>query len=246
MNPGVSHPSFFIGWDVGGWNCDRNRRSRDAIVILDDTKAIVGNPWRGNLSKCIANSSETTDWLQALFGKCQAQCPETLPNVTMAIDAPLGFPDDFVNLITRRGFVEADPVAGRNRYLFRHTERHLFERGLRPLSPIKDMIGSQATKAMHVLKKFSLEAKCCGVWTTRDASFGVIETYPAACRNTKPVTDFLDGQTSLGHPDKDDARLCALIAWLFARQRKRLAPPDTKSVPVGEGWIWIPKATCEH
>jgi hypothetical protein len=27
--------SFFIGWDVGGWNCDKNRESRDALVILD-------------------------------------------------------------------------------------------------------------------------------------------------------------------------------------------------------------------
>ena len=26
---------FSIGWDVGGWNCDKNQRSRDAIVILN-------------------------------------------------------------------------------------------------------------------------------------------------------------------------------------------------------------------
>jgi hypothetical protein len=23
--------AFFIGWDVGGWNCDDNSKSRDAL-----------------------------------------------------------------------------------------------------------------------------------------------------------------------------------------------------------------------
>ena len=41
--------SFFIGWDVGGWNCDNIPNSRDAIVILDNNLVIVGQPWWGNL-----------------------------------------------------------------------------------------------------------------------------------------------------------------------------------------------------
>jgi hypothetical protein len=35
---------YSIGWDVGGWNCDKNDASRDAIVILDNTPAIVCKP----------------------------------------------------------------------------------------------------------------------------------------------------------------------------------------------------------
>jgi len=31
-----STPHHIIGWDVVGWNCDRNRASRDALVILDE------------------------------------------------------------------------------------------------------------------------------------------------------------------------------------------------------------------
>ena len=27
--------ALFIGWDVGGWNCDKNPASRDALVVLD-------------------------------------------------------------------------------------------------------------------------------------------------------------------------------------------------------------------
>ena len=53
MTAGTKRPSFFIGWDVGGWNCDNNSNSRDAIVILDDDLTLVGKPWRGNLRESI-------------------------------------------------------------------------------------------------------------------------------------------------------------------------------------------------
>lgn len=157
----------------------------------------------------------------------------------MAIDTPLGFSDEFVNLITRRAFVEADETSGLNRYLFRHTEHHLFERGLKPLSAIKDIIGSQATKGMHVLAKFVSKTEGCGVWTDGDA-FRAIETYPAASRDTEPVREFLIGRPSLGHDDKDDARICAVIAFLFAAKRNVLDQPPAK-IPLWEGWIWIPR-----
>jgi len=235
----ATHPPFFIGWDVGGWNCDKNSTSRDAIVILNDTLNIVRQPWRGTLRECITSSRGANDWVKALFAKCEAQYPETPPQVTMAIDTPLGFSDEFVSLITRQGYVEAHETSGLNRYLFRHTERRLFERGLRPLSALKDMIGSQATKGMHVLAKFASKTESCGVWTDGD-SLRVIETYPAACRAAQPVKELLNGRPSLGHDDKDDARICAVIAYLFGTQREVLEEPSAE-VPAGEGWIWIPK-----
>lgn len=230
-------PSFFIGWDVGGWNCDKNGKSRDAIVILDHTLTIVGQPWRGNLRECIATATTTPDWLTALFAKCEAEHAEQPRRVTMAIDTPLGFSDEFVGLITRQGCVEPDETSGRNRYLFRHTERHLFERGLKPLSAIKDMIGSQATKGMHVLSKFASQIESCGVWTDGHG-FRAIETYPTAYRNAPMVKTLLKGSKPLGHTDKDDARICAVVAHLFATKRDALEEPHD-NVPHREGWIWV-------
>jgi predicted HTH transcriptional regulator len=32
MRPSAAACSFSIGWDVGGWNCDKNGKSRDALV----------------------------------------------------------------------------------------------------------------------------------------------------------------------------------------------------------------------
>jgi len=239
MKPNATSPSFFIGWDVGGWNCDKNGNSRDAIVILDDTLAIVGQPWRGNLRECIANATTTSNWLKALFAKCKSRFPARAAAVTMAIDTPLGFSDEFVGLITRRRCVEADDTSGLNRYLFRQAERYLFDRGLRPLSAVKDMIGSQATKGMHVLAKFAPKIESCGVWTD-ERGFRAIETYPTACRETPEVKKLLKRSKPLGHDDKDDARICALVAYLFATERSKLDDPDD-SVPRSEGWIWVTK-----
>jgi hypothetical protein len=33
--------NYFIGWDVGGWNCEANPNSRDAIVILDNKRESI-------------------------------------------------------------------------------------------------------------------------------------------------------------------------------------------------------------
>jgi hypothetical protein len=137
--------SFYIGWDVGGWNCDRNNKSRDAIVILDTSAALVGRPWRGNLRKTINESANSGAWMAALFRLCGTEAPKAAKFI-LAIDTPLGFSESLLSLagsLTSAGTIGESHT---NPYLFRQTERHLFQRGLKPLSAIKDMIGSQATK----------------------------------------------------------------------------------------------------
>lgn len=128
--PGTT--SFFIGWDVGGWNCDKNGSSRDAIVILDSDGDIVGTPWRGNLRKSIAAATTTRDWLGALFSLCGAVLPFGDIPVTMAIDTPLGFSSEFLALITRRSCVEPQETSGLNRYLFARLSGIFFSEVARP------------------------------------------------------------------------------------------------------------------
>ncbi|MBP6864849.1 MAG: hypothetical protein KBC32_06195 [Candidatus Didemnitutus sp.] len=239
MKAATATPSFFVGWDVGGWNCDKNAKSRDAIVVLDFALNMVGQPWRGNLRECISTARTTRDWLKALFTKCKAELPEGDVKITMAIDTPLGFSSEFVSLITRQVCVEPDATSGRNRYLFRQTERDLFERGLKPLSAIKDMIGSQATKGMHALAKFAPQIKSCGVWTDGQG-FCAIESYPAVAGKSPLIKRLLRHHKSLHHRDQDDARVCAVVAQLFSQKREALAAP-TDDVPRNEGWIWIPQ-----
>jgi len=247
MTSGTSRRSFFVGWDVGGWNCDKNPRSRDAIVVLDEHQKLVGKPWCGNLRSDIFRASTASDWVQRLFRLCDVPWPKR-PLVTMAIDAPLGFPEDFLRLIKKEQIVEATERSGENRYLFRQTERLLFEQGHRPLSAVKDMIGSQATKGMHVLSKFATIEQSCGVWTDGEF-FWAIETYPAIWRESRLLQEFLEKECSDGrsweeNKDAQDARICAFVAFLFANWRGKLEGPSV-DVPISEGWIWAPKLDAE-
>lgn len=233
---------FFIGWDVGGWNCDKNRESRDALVILDNQRTILGQPWRGNLRTTINTAASSRNWLAALFALCRAELPNGPLHATLAIDTPLGFSDAFRRLLVQGEFVEPIGQSDSNPYLFRATEHFLFAHGLRPLSAIKDMIGSQATKGLHVLAKFAPKVERCGVWSDGD-SLTAIEAYPSACKDSaqmqKLLRPYADDQT-LNHQDKRDALTCALLAHDFHYQPETLATPPADISPT-EGWIWVPQ-----
>lgn len=188
-------PSFYVGWDVGGWNCDKNGKSRDAIVILDAAMQIVGTPWRGNLRTTINTATGSEALIHALFALCGASAalaletqatPLPAPRITLAIDTPLGFSQAFVGLVTGLQCVELIGQSNSNPYLFRHTERFLFEHSLTPLSAVKDMIGSQATKGMHALAKFAPHRTSCGVWAD-NRHLVAIEAYPSACKTSQTM-----------------------------------------------------------
>ena len=244
---------FFVGWDVGGWNCERNPKSRDALVILDASANLVGRPWRGNLARTINESDTTRDWVDTLFGLCGADLPTGPVHVTLAIDTPLGFSQGFTRLVTRLECSGPVRHSEANPYLFRRTEQFLFEHGVKPLSPVKDMIGSQATKGMHVLlARFAPHTLRCGVWGD-GAMLTAIEAYPSPCKRSRRINAMLarylraecddplerSRTGSIDHEDKLDALICALIARLFVLESVTLAAPP-QSIPHGEGWIWVP------
>ena len=192
----------------------------------------------GQSPPAINAAADGTDWINRLFGLCKAVPPSRL-RITLAIDTPLGFSDAFTRLVTRQEHAGEIGSSERNPYLFRHTERFLFKHGLKPLSAIKDMIGSQATKGMHVLARFAPKVQRCGVWTD-GADLTAIEAYPSACKGSATVKGLRQRFESLGHGDLDDALTCALLAYLFAVRHETLAAPP-ESVPASEGWIWVPK-----
>lgn len=238
MTSTASVNKYFIGWDVGGWNCDKNPRSRDAIVIVDADLAIVGQAWRGNLRRIINQADTAQEFVAALFSLCKAELPQQIA-VTLAIDTPLGFSEHFVALITQ--YQSAGPIqnSSTNPYLFRSTEQFLFDHGLSPLSAIKDMIGSQATKGMHVLAKYTPQIVECGAWSGGNL-LTIIEAYPSACKTSASLQSQLSGYSELPHEDCRDALICALIAERHARQRTTLTLPP-ESISPREGWIWIPR-----
>ncbi|HNC50754.1 MAG TPA: hypothetical protein PLO14_00745 [Accumulibacter sp.] len=229
---------FYVGWDVGGWNCDKNGKSRDALVILDTGLNIVGTPWRGNLRAAINEATDSAEWIGRLFALCNAAAPGDAL-ITLAIDTPLGFSEAFVRLVTKLGTACEIGNSDTNPYLFRQTEHFLFEHGLKPLSAIKDMIGSQATKGMHVLAKFVPHTLRCGVWSD-GMRLTAIEAYPSACKDSATIRGLQQPFGKLAHDDLDDALTCALLGCLFDTHPDKLISPGA-SVPASEGWIWVPK-----
>lgn len=237
---------LLIGWDVGGWNCDRNRLSRDALVVVDHNLHVLGKLWRGNLRERINQADTTLSFVQALLDCCQIEEPLTsATQIVLGIDTPLGFSSEFMDLLANGQAAAKVHGSATNPYLFRFTERFLFENGLAPLSAIKDMIGSQATKGMHVLACFIPERSQCGVWT--DNSFATtIEVYPSSAKRSVTVNDLRSqclGLSNLSisdwHEDEQDALTAALLAWMFRFKPELMAWPLSEA-PAREGWIFVP------
>ena len=179
------------------------------------------------------------EWIAALFDLCGSRVsPESGP-VTLAIDTPLGFSEAFIQLVTQSKAAASIEASNTNPYLFRRTEHYLFEQGLSPLSAIKDMIGSQATKGMHVLARFVPKIVECGVWSD-GRNLAAIEAYPSACKRSETIQALRRPYPALSHADCEDALTCALVASLFAEKRSALMPPEADVTP-SEGWIWVPR-----
>ncbi|MBS7414493.1 hypothetical protein [Pseudomonas syringae] len=246
---------FYVGWDVGGWNCDRNPASRDALVILDSARELVGVPWRGNLRNTLNEATSSKILAIKILELCQVKIDlENSFRLLFAIDTPLGFSKAFTDLIVSRVAAGQILSSSANPYLHRETERFLFERGLSPLSPIKDMIGSQATKGIHFLARFAPDLASCGLWT--DGSYiQAIEAYPSACKRSACISDMrrpfyensggsvpiekLKARREFYHVDLEDALTCALVGWSFESQPDLLVHP-TPAIDQSEGWIFVP------
>lgn len=75
MKSAMQAPAYSVGWDVGGWNCDKNGKSRDVIVILGASLTIVGKSWRGNLRANIDAANTSNGWVRTLFALSAAVFP---------------------------------------------------------------------------------------------------------------------------------------------------------------------------
>lgn len=242
-----------IGWDVGAWHCDSGK-SRDALVALSadpGAARLIGRPWRGNLrSHLRGRSSRVRARILSLLELPTSRRHE----VAIAIDTPLGFPAAFRRLLQGGPVEDIAQASIENRYTHRETERFVHATtGARnpPLSTVKDMIGSQATKGLHFLSVAGLAETSTGLWEN-DSGVTAMETYPTPLRRSRLLAD--DFARITGHTDWDvvlrrgtshtadveDALWCALLARQFVLEPLGLVHP-TPDVPDGEGWIWLPR-----
>lgn len=238
--PNPTSRTLFIGWDVGGWHCDHNPRSRDALVVLDQDGERIGQPWRGNLRQTLNDASSSETLVTALCNLCGIE-PDLIPDqLILGIDAPLTLPPALTALVNGVALPSVSADGSQCAYLYRYPERWLAQRSIRPLSAIKDMIGSQTTKAMHALAAIKADVVTAGVWQSDGLT--ILECYPAAAKRD-PAIELANRQLSQKHWHQDelDALYCAQVAWRWLRHPETLVKPPT-DCSEADGWIWIPEA----
>lgn len=241
---------YYIGWDVGAWSCKTSNKSCDALVVLQGNHGLVGSSYRNSLKCAITEANDSTEFLEILFHLCGLGLYNG-EKVCLAIDTPLGYSKEFVNLISAYSFscsvFDADPSQfqhANNPFLFRKTERHLFaqkiiypnNRQIMPLSAVNDMIGSQSTKGILVIAKFAPKIASHGVWESSNRNLTIIETYPSVNFEIVIPDVLIDS-----HTDIKDAYRCAYIAYMFKADKTKLVPPSVIEVSkedIKEGWIW--------
>lgn len=245
---------YFIGWDVGAWGCRPSSASQDALVVLvqdNNHPCVVGETWRGNLGGTIRHADSLTEVVNT---HCKTEIGKG-DQMVIAIDTPLGLPADTVSLFSGSATVKPTLDShAQNSLVYRRTEMWLANKKFPPLSAIKDMIGSQATKGVYTLRKFGLsvpEGKC-GVWVGGNVT--AIECYPTTCKRSDRkgyichgsaamqamYRDLLIGKPDMATDDEEDAVYCALVAYLYGCQPNSLVPPQD-SPPASEGWVWYHK-----
>lgn len=187
----------------------------------------------------------------------------------VAIDAPFGWPDDFVAAVCTWHRLKPWPTGEVPRRRLRDTDRLvLAETGQRPLSVSSDKIAATAMRCAGFLTKI----RALDEDVARDGSGLVAEVYPAAAlRNWSLPYDGYKGPkadnraarqslvTRIGEAwgswlqfgqrvaaleQSDhllDALICAVVARAVAAGMTRTPDAEQRLVALREGWIHVPR-----
>jgi hypothetical protein len=203
----------------------------------------VGQPWRGNL-RATLNGPRGPGLLSALLRLVGAPALP-LRRLTIGVDTPLGWPDTFRALLDGALPDHVPATKAENPLIMRETERVLCAAGLRPLSPVQDLLGSQSTKGLVALGALGMAPRTPGWWTGALAGveLAAVEAYPTPCRRSAQVEAVVGPlRPALGeqpHDDVLDALLCVGLAWLCDQVPEAVAQPPA-GVSASEGWIYVP------
>jgi hypothetical protein len=244
-----------VGWDVGGW-----RGSKQAVAVvrqLDQQREWVGRPRAFSIEALTQSGGSILDLIRLGWQKAPVELLDQY-RIVLAIDAPLGFPVAFQQLIFRhpsrqpRHTIELGPEIS-NPFAYRETDRWVHQSfGKKPLSASFDKLGNVATVAMYHAERWANTAGIPIVpFQPDDGCHAIIEVYPALVKNpadgvcasrfARHLPDDLPPQS-----DRLDAAICALHALAYALHGqdselpRLVGPPDIldQSAVSSEGWIY--------
>jgi len=188
----------------------------------------------------------------------------------IAIDAPFGWPAEFVRALEAHRRLEAwpapeggDPGVFRATLSFRATDRVVMQTK-RPLSVSTDKLGVTAMRCAHLLHRWSV----AGEPVDRTGGGRFVEVYPAGAlvrwglpgggykgndreplralldrvRAELPALELTPGDQELcaGSDDAFDALVSALVACAAARGLTEAPSAEERALAAEEGWIHLP------
>lgn len=228
----------YAGWDVAGWTCPNSPRpgkSMDALVVLSlgASGLTVVLAEQANFRRDIVGGVD-------FVGRRLTSAGLDGARFILAVDAPLGWPDDFGKLL---GWTWTVPArSGRKgahgRLLYRRTDAlHKAQ------SAVSRSIGAGSSKALAYLQAQGFSPTGVGIFQAGDRR--AVETYPAAMKRSPGQLNSLHQQlaTTLRPrtPDTEDALFCALVAATFGGALPGITlQAPVASISQSEGWIWVP------
>ena len=220
----------FIGWDVGGWHGKKN-----AFCIL----TYDGNKIEFKKNPEILQKNQIRNFFKEII--------ESNSKVILAIDAPLGLPIGFVDLLTSDYYnLDIEDDYFKNPYGFRETDMHIRNLlGKNPISPTFDKLTNNITLALCMRReltnqgfkfypfdsahnndrKIALEVYP-GIFKNQTMKNGVLEQLINKTPSVDSETYFngslnyyLKGEKKL-KTDEVDSFICALLALCFYMEGK--------------------------
>ena len=171
----------------------------------------------------------------------------------VAVDAPLGWPSEFVAAVAAHHRGQPWPAADLLSLRYRLTDLTVASMtGVRPLSVSSDLIGVCAFRAAR-LGFSAVEVYPAGalrMWGLPATGYKGVRGAPVRAEIVQGLVrrcPWLTGDSvGLRRRDHDlDALLCALVARAVATGRTHLPPPDMEETTKREGWIHLPSCRLE-
>lgn len=245
----MSNDIISIGWDVRGW-----QSKQQATAVLKVSIESNKYEWLGVselFSFTQGEKPSLDELLRPAVGEGLSQQLLTNEMITLAIDAPLGFSQDYINLLQGKNPNINVPTSEiENTLAYRDCERWVAQNyDKKPLSGAFDKLGNNATLAMSIAENLKQDDFVLIPQKANNADRSVIEVYPGICKAGKQrvslaissIARILPSEVIPG-TDQYDAAICAVIGALYSGASQVLDIPMLEPIPnninLKEGWIF--------
>ena len=249
-----SLPVLGVGFDVGGW---LGKKQAVAVVEGDGQRRV----WHGSataftVAKLAAapHGGSPLDLVRLAWPKAPGDLLERY-RVVIGIDAPLGFPQTFAQLVAGgQVTLEGQTKEIDSPLAYRECERIVHRTyGKKPLSAVFDKLGNNATVGIVHARRWR-DTHGFRVLPFQEGGNGnrmIIEVYPALVKRgpsaTPGIAKLLPSQLMVG-TDEYDAAICSVLALShgLAGRDPELptlngpSPEMDASKVQSEGWIYAP------